>query len=89
MHEDPTTRFEFGYADCVAQSSIFVQVKNHTPHTWMFKKTLTRYLENYAGFSEANITQKVVGRGSCVSPQQFAVLLTPALSLVLAFYSLN
>ena len=32
----------------------------------MFKKTLTRYLENYAGFSEANITQTVVGRGSWV-----------------------
>ena len=42
----------------------------------MFKKTLTRYLENYAGFSEANITKTVFGRGSCLSPQQFAVLLT-------------
>ena len=47
-------------------------------------KTLTRYLENYAGFSEGNITQTVVVRGSCVSPQQFAVLLTSA-SIVLSF----
>ena len=59
------------------------------PHTCVFKKTLARYLENYAGFSEANITQTVVGLGLYVSPQRFAVLLTPALFLVSAYYSLN
>ena len=65
-----------------------VKIARHT-HECMFKNTLTRCLENYAGFSEANITQTVVGRGLCVSPQRFAVLLTPDLSLVSAYYSLN
>ena len=71
------------------ESRSFVESKNRTPHTCVFKKTLARYLENYAGFSETNITQTVVGLGLYVSPQRFAVLLTPALFLVSAYYSLN
>ena len=71
------------------ESRSFVESKNRTLHTCVFKKTLARYLENYAGFSEANITQTVVGLGLYVSPQRFAVLLTPALFLVSAYYSLN
>ena len=71
------------------ESHSFVESKNRTPHRCVFKKTLARYLENYAGFSEANITQTVVGLGLYVSPQRFAVLLTPALFLVSAYYSLN
>ena len=60
-------KFEFANGDCVARITFFFESKNRTPHTCVFKKTLARYLENYAGFSEANITQTGWSWVVCIS----------------------